>query len=313
MKVVCGFCNATVSSKYILKTHLESNKTCLALRNLELQSNFNCKACNLMFKNSIKLSSHHETCIPFKILKMSDEIKTEFEKEKIELINAFKNEKQSIIDLYEKEKNDQIQNVNELQNTIKQNERIIKELQIQNDKLFESIKQAIEKPTIVTNHIKNNFSEKYFLDSLSADDIKRKCQSYLTEDVFMKGQRGIAQMCTEHIIKTRDNKALIICTDTSRKKFKYVDENGNMKEDYEARTFTDKVSKPIKDMSKILYENILSDVNYEKDNVDEEDYSRKSFLHGKKMKAIDCFAQISCFDHPDLNTEYKNELAILNK
>jgi len=273
------------------------------------------------------------------MLKMSVEIKSEFEKEKLELIKSFKDEKQSMIDSYEKEKLEliksfkdekqsiiesyekekiiQIQTINELQNTIKQNERTIKDLQIQNDKLFDSIKQlasqAIEKPTVVTNNIKNNFSEKYFLDSLCADDIKRKCQSYLTEEVFMKGQRGIAQMCTEHIIKTNDNKALMICTDTSRKKFKYIDGNGNMKEDYEARTFTDKVSKPIKDMSKILYENILSDVNHEKDIVDEEDYSRKSFLNGKKMKAIDCFAQISCFDHPDLNTDYKNELAILNK
>ena len=145
------------------------------------------------------------------------------------------------------------------------------------------------------------------------DDVKRKCQNYLTEEIFLQGQRGIAKLCTDHIIKTKDNKALMICTDASRKKFKYMDEQGNLKEDHEARAFTEKVSKPIKDVSKIVYENILSDVKYEKENVEETDYSRKAVLNDKELSAIDCFVKITCFDHPDHNNDYKNELAILNK
>ena len=31
------------------------------------------------------------------------------------------------------------------------------------------------------------------------------------------------------------------------------------------------------------------------------------------MKAIDCFMNITNFDDPKYNTEFKNELAILNK
>jgi len=200
-------------------------------------------------------------------------------------------------------------------------EKTIRDLQTQNDKLIDSLRQlasqAIDKPSTTTNvtnnTVKNHFSEKYFLDTISLDDVKRKCQNYLTEEVFLQGQRGIAKLCTDHIIKTRDNKALMICTDVSRKKFKYMDDQGNLKEDHEARAFTEKVSKPIKDVSKIVYENILSDVKYEKENVDETDYSRKAVLNDKEMSAIDCFVKITCFDYPDHNNDYKNELAILNK
>ena len=58
----------------------------------------------------------------------------------------------------------------------------------------------------------------------------------------MDGQRGIARLCTEQIINTKDKKKLLVATDQSRNKFRYMDEKGNMKDDIEARTFIEKVS-----------------------------------------------------------------------
>ena len=322
MSVACEVCNAIVSSKYILKTHMATNKACLSLRNLELQSRFKCRGCDTYFKDNQKLVIHKDGCKAYQSLILTEELSEKYEKEKTELLEKCEKEKAELVSNYEHTQT-------EHKNTIKQHERtimdmkfttdkIIRDLQAQNDKLIDSLRQlasqAIEKPstTNVTNHntIRNHFSEKYFLDAITPEDVKKKCQNYLTEEVFFQGQRGIAQLCTDHIIRTKDQKALMICTDASRKKFKYMDEQGNLKEDHEARAFTEKVSKPIKDVSKILYENILSDVKYEKENVDDEDYSRKSVLSNKEMKAIDCFVQITYFDHPDHNTEYKNELAI---
>ena len=203
-------------------------------------------------------------------------------------------------------------------------EKIIKDIQSQNDKLLENLQklasQAIDRPTTATtttnvtnNTIKNNFSSTYFLETIKPEDVKMKCQNYLTEQVFLEGQRGIAQLCTDHVIKTKDKKILMICTDVSRKKFKYIDEEGNIKEDYDARTFTNKISKPIKDASRIVYDSILFDVKSEKEMLEEDDYSRKAYLNSKELKTIDCFVQISHFDDPDNNQEFKNELAILNK
>jgi len=333
MSVACEVCNAIVSSKYILKTHMATNKACLSLRNLELQSRFKCRGCDSYFKDNQKLVIHKDGCKSYQALILTEELSEKYEKEKTELLEKCEKEKIELLEKCEKEKAELVSNYEHTQtehkNTIKQHERtimdmkfttdkIIRDLQSQNDKLIDSLRQlasqAIEKPstTNVTNHntIRNHFSEKYFLDAITPEDVKKKCQNYLTEEVFFQGQRGIAQLCTDHIIRTKDQKALMICTDASRKKFKYMDEQGNLKEDHEARVFTEKVSKPIKDVSKILYENILSDVKYEKENVDDEDYSRKSVLSNKEMKAIDCFVQITYFDHPDHNTEYKNELAI---
>ena len=272
----CEFCFISLKSKYNLKYHLLNSKKCLKLRG-EIEQEITC-ICKLSF--SIKnFEKHQHVCKQY----IENTIRQECNLKIMEMKSNY--------------------------------EKTIKDLQIQNEKLIDSLQklasQAIDKPT-VTN-IKNSFSDKYFLESISYEDVKRKCQNYLTEEVFLEGQKGIAKLCTDHIIKTKDKKALMVCTDTSRKKFKYIDENGNMKEDFEARTFSEKVSKPIKDVSKILYENILSDVKSEKQNLEDTNYSRKAFLNDKELKTIDCFVKINCFDSNQHNSDFKTELAILNK
>ena len=171
--------------------------------------------------------------------------------------------------------------------------------------------KAIEKPTTTNNttinQIRNCFSDKYFIEDLNTADIKRKCQSVLTEQVLLDGQRGIARMCTEYIINTKDRKKLLIATDPSRNKFRYMDKNGNMKDDIEARTFIEKVSKPIKEVAGIVFDNVLSDT------IEEDDYSRKAYLHDKELQANNSLVYIKCFDDPKHNSEFTNELAILNK
>jgi hypothetical protein len=328
--ITCEFCKSIVSSKYILKTHLATNKTCLGLRNLELKTEFMCKACNLFTLDNQKLATHHEICKPYQRLIIKEETTEKYQQELKDLENKYQKEMTEMEHQYENKillLENKLEHVNQSKTTkeidMKYNyEKIIKDLQSQNDKLLETLQklasQAIDKPTTnttnnVTNNIKNNFSDTYFLDTIKAEDVKMKCQNYLTEQVFLEGQRGIAQLCTDHVIKTKDKKALMLCTDVSRKKFKYIDEQGNIKEDYEARTFVQKVSKPIKDASRIVYDSILFDVKSEKETLEDDDYSRKAYLNSKELKTIDCYVQITHFDDPDNNQEFKNELAILNK
>ena len=126
--------------------------------------------------------------------------------------------------------------------------------------------KAVDKPTTTNttiNNIRNSFSDKYFVEDIKEEDIKRKCQSYLTEQVLLDGQRGIAKMCTEHIINTKDKKKLLISTDPSRNKFRYMDKNGNMKDDIDARTFIEKISKPIKEVADIVFDCVISDIKDE--------------------------------------------------
>jgi hypothetical protein len=176
--------------------------------------------------------------------------------------------------------------------------------------------KAVDKPTTTNttiNNIRNSFSDKYFVEDIKEEDIKRKCQSYLTEQVLLDGQRGIAKMCTEYIINTKDKKKLLISTDPSRNKFRYMDKHGNMKDDIDARTFIEKISKPIKEAADIVFDCVISDIKDEQDNIEEDNYSRKAFLHDKEMQANHSLVYIKCFDDPKHNSEFTNELAVLNK
>jgi uncharacterized C2H2 Zn-finger protein len=332
-KISCEYCNTILKNKYNLKAHLNNNKTCLNIRSIPFDNKFICNGCDSIFTLKTNFTKHINKCKSYnKVIKEQKEQKEQKENISIELKILYEKEINNIKQTYEKNIIDlQLQNEkqnNEIKQIHKKNifelkqdhERTIKELQLQNEKLLTAFEKlathAVDRPTTINNNnnnIRNNFSDKYFVDTLKNEDIKHVCINYLTEQVFFEGQKGIAQLCTDHIIKTKDNKALLICTDTSRKKFKYLDENRNLNEDHEARIFTEKVSKPIKDASKVLYENILSDVNYERENLEEDEVGKKEKLHYKTMKAIDCMMNITNFDDPKYNTEFKNELAVLNK
>lgn len=194
------------------------------------------------------------------------------------------------------------------------NEKTIKDLFSSIEKLAS---KAIDKTqtNITTNNsnVGNVYSDKYTLDSIQEDFVERKFQNHLTEEIFMEGQRGIARICSEQIVHTPDEKILMRCTDASRRKFKHMDKYGNFKEDYDARAFIEKVFPPIKKATDLVYNTIMGDIQYEKKNIDEDDYRRKSELQDKSLKVIDCYAKIICIDNHNLNSEFKNELAILTK
>ena len=315
----CEYCNLILKSKYILKAHLLNNKACLKLRGLEMNSKFTCKDCNLSFMSNINLNVHLEICKKKELSKHNEEQNALIKEQDIKLKEQdikLKEQKKIIKDQELKLKDQDIQHKKEILEMKDYNDKTIKNLQAQLDKMFLTIEKLIDKPTGTTittnNNIRNNYSDKYFLEKLTSEDLNKKCQNYLTEQVFFGGQKGIAQMCSDHIIKTKDNKVLLTCSDVSRKKFKYMDENGNIKEDYEARAFTEKVFEPIKKASQDVYENILLDIKDEQER-EQIDYNRKSVLNDKTMKAIDCFAQIVNIDNPSCNSDFKNELAILNK
>jgi len=258
-----------------------------------------------MFSTNLNLTTHIDTCKKYIILKVREECKEEYKSEYYTQINKLKEQL--------KEKN------NELENLKKISDKALFDAHNQIDKLQKILEniaiKAVDKPTTNTtiNNIRNSFSDKYFVDDIKESDIKRKCQSFLTEEILMEGQRGIARLCTEHIINTNDNKKILISTDPSRQKFRYMDKNGNMKDDIEARTFIEKVSKPIKEIAGIVFDNVLSDIKDEQETIEENDYGRKAHLHDKEMQANHSLVYINCFDDPKHNSEFTSELAILNK
>ena len=348
----CEYCKISFSTKYNLTAHLKKSKTCLKLRGLGLESNFICVECNSVFANKINLSVHTTTCKKYILKKTEEEHETTIKKIKEEhetIIKKIRKEFEESEQTKEKEllnlldekdrnfKNIQIEHKNSTesydmviiqlkeshQREIETNENIIKDLQSQNEKLMLTIEklasQAIDKTqtNITTHHTNNNsrniYSDKYLLGNISEEFVQRKCQNYLTPQLFMEGQKGIAKLCTTHITQTPDKKVLLKCTDASRKKFKYIDEHGNIIEDYDARAFIEKVFQPIKKVTDIIYNTMVGDIEEEQENTEEDDYDRKSQLHDKLFKIMDCYARIINIDNPNQNSEFRTELAILNK
>ena len=78
---ICEICKTSVSTKYVLKNHMETNKTCLAMRNLELKTKFSCNGCSTCFLDVNKLNSHQECCKLYQKDVLSKEMYIEIKKE----------------------------------------------------------------------------------------------------------------------------------------------------------------------------------------------------------------------------------------
>ena len=336
----CEHCHVILRSKYILKSHLLNSKTCLKLRGLAIETKFICSGCDIMFMNNANLTTHTEACKKYILLKVNNEHKEEiekiekerekerenYEKDLLIMIENNKKEREKEIqkerDYYEKEYETQQyklkQEVNKLEQEVKDKDKALADAHLQIDKLQKMLgdiaSKAVDKPTTtVNNQIRNCFSTTQFLEDIKPADVKRKCQTNLTEQILMDGQRGIARLCTEQFINTSDKKKLLISTDHSRAKFRYMDKNGNMKDDIEARTFIEKVSKPIKEVADIVFDNVLSCIKDEKEMLEEDDYGRKAELNNKELQANTSMMYIKCFDDPNNNSDFTNELSILNQ
>ena len=345
-QIKCEFCNSTLSSKYILKTHLQTNKSCLELRHKELKTNFLCNGCNIYTLDKNKLKNHQEKCKLYQNSlikeKYENELKEKEQKLKEQKLKENKEQlkelqeqyeqklkeqklqyeeqlkqlqeqyEQKLQEQYEKKQNEYKQQIKEIQ--IKYEEKIEEKTQQLIEKMERLVEKAIDKPTISNTTIKNYFSNTQYIEDINQIDLKKKLYSSLTEYHYMHGQKGIAIVCTEEIIKkTKDKKPIMICTDINRRNYKHTDKNGNIKTDHQARNFIEKVSKPIKEVSKEIYESIISNIETEKDQLGDEDFDEKDKIRTREFNVMNKLIEINNFDDPKYNSEFMSELAILNK
>ena len=331
---ICGFCSTRFKNQYNLKAHENGSKKCLFNRGLKLETKNQCIGCNIVFFTKHKLTLHEDVCRDFlqhqhakEILekdKIFSDFKEEQEKRYIELVQE---SDQKLADLTHKNEQKLVEftqtNEKFLALLKEEHARQIADLKQQNDKLQENIqnlaREAINRPTTssttnnTVNNIRNNLSTQYTLDEIKAEELMELFRENLTEKVFMSGQKGLAKLCTDKLINTKDAKKLICCTDVTRKKFKYMDKKGNVIEDIEAREFVNKVTKPIKEAGRHVYDTMMSTISDERDHVREDDYGKKDRLVTQSFQVMDRYKDIINIDDTKYNTEFTNELAILNK
>ena len=289
----CTKCHKSFKTKYTLKTH---SKKCN--EQIKQQTIFSCDGCKNSFDRKFNLNRHQTRCLEYKKI----EEKITIEKNHIE---ENKELKQRIID-YEKHIDIEKSKIQEKDKQIEMLRNIIES----------TLKESINKPTFTNNtNTHNSFrdclSKDNTLDQLSDKQIIERFKLNMTEQIFFGGQRQIARLCYDAIIKLKDGKLIVCCTDISRGKFKMYDLHGNIKEDIEARYFTDKVSKYIKVAAKDIYDCVVESIEDEQSMLTEIDSYKKQNLMDKYKRTCDAYIEIINVDDPDRNIDFRNELASL--
>jgi hypothetical protein len=314
----CEYCDSVVVNKTVLKTHLKTNKKCLAKRGLSLETNFKCEGCSSIFITSYHLTCHQEICKEYIVIKIEQNYKKEIENIKAEFYKNYKKEVNDILKKKEKEYDTLKISFDFLQTQYNQ---LLEEYKIKTNKYEATLErfatEAINKPTTTNNTVNNNIlrdhlSMKYTIDSLTDNQIEQRIRSCMTEKIFWEGQKGIAKMCIESIVKTPDNKMMLCCTDTSRGKFKLFDIKGNLKEDIDARLFTDRVGKFIKIVGCEIKDTIQENIDNKSSMLEEKNGPEKDDLLKKMEQLGYSLFDIYNIDDHERNKVFRNELAMLS-
>ena len=210
----CSTCHNKFHTKSSLLHHEKTAKYCLKLRG-ENASLYKCVGCKREFTRKYTYDRHKRGCVP---------------------INEISNYKQTIIELKTEVKH-QTRTIINLRNQISS-------LQ---DKLVSIAEKASTKPTTINNRINNRINKQVNqLLPLTQEYIESQVP-HLTIDHIKRGAQGYADFALEYALKDR-----IMCTDFSRRRGKYKDENGNVIDDPEMKKVSKKFFQAIHDHNTTL-------------------------------------------------------------
>jgi hypothetical protein len=233
MDFKCQFCSKIFSSNSNLKAHIKNAKYCIKIRGSVIK-NYVCSFCNKELSAKHSLDSHLAIC----------NIKKDVE------IDNLKNEINNL--------KDQVKEKNILEISNNDLKKQIKELQEQIERLATV---AINRPTHINQNNQNRINN--IINNLNpiTDDHLREQSKYLTLDHIKNGVNGYVQYALEYPLKDR-----VICTDFSRRKIKYKDEEGKLIDDPEMVKLSQKLFQAIEEKNAILVSEYTKEL-YDKYNI----------------------------------------------
>ena len=252
----CEYCNQILKTPSSLKQHQLTAKYCLSKQNKEPIKEYYCNACNTGFTLKYSLQKHLQICksnTP-EIHQISQEL--DVIKKELELSIIREKEKDKIITDRDFLIADQKNIIKELQTEYKKHiEMQNKDLQ---DRMQSMAEKAIDKPSTVNQNTINQIINN--LLPITTEHLNNQAQ-YLTIDHVKNGAVGYAKYALEHPLKDR-----LVCTDTSRKKGKYKDSDGNIVSDPEMSSITKKLFLAIKDRNSELITEFANDLKAKLDS-----------------------------------------------
>jgi len=226
----CQYCFTTFKTMSNLNYHMKNAKYCINNRpeKHEQNTSFQCKKCNKILTSKQRKETHENKC---KSTIVEDEKKLEFR-----LLQQRLEDKNKYIERLESE-------VKNLQNQL---ERI-------------AIEAIIKPDTVINNHLTNNQNRinqvVNNLIPITDDHLKEQTQ-FLTLDHIKNGVNGYVQYALEYPLKNR-----IACTDYSRRKIKYKDENGEVIDDPEMAKLCQKLFQAINQRNSILIDEYIKELS----------------------------------------------------
>jgi hypothetical protein len=262
----CEYCQKILSTLSTLKHHQKTVKYCLAKQNKEPVKEYTCSFCGVGFAVKSTLNSHLRICksntpIIHEQLQLLDSKSKDLDNsnKKILECNRIIDEQKIIIKELHLEYNKQIE---EQKKVIKElHADYKKQIDMQNkdfhDRMQSMAEKAIDKPSTVT---KNNTTQ--IINNLlpiTNEHLNEQVQ-FLTKEHVTNGAVGYAKYALEFPLKDR-----LICTDSSRKKGKYKDSDGNIVSDPEMTSITRKLFLAIKDRNATLIDEHALDLKVKLD------------------------------------------------
>jgi hypothetical protein len=252
----CQYCNQILKTTSSLKQHQLTAKYCLSKQNKEPIKEYYCNACNTGFTLKYSLQKHLQICksnTP-EIHQISQEL--DVVKKELELSLIREKEKDKIISDRDFLIADQKTVIKELRTEYKRHmEMQNKDLQ---DRMQSMAEKAIDKPSTLNQNTINQVINN--LLPITTEHLNNQVQ-YLTIDHVKNGAVGYAKYALEHPLKDR-----LVCTDTSRKKGKYKDSDGNIVSDPEMSSITKKLFLAIKERNTELISEYVNDLKEKLDS-----------------------------------------------
>ena len=213
-------------------------------------NNYNCEYCDNVFK-TIKILNHHQKTAKFCLIKQKKQIicdycncesfsQNDLENHQNHCINFMKFKNQELEEII-KELKDENKDISYYQNKIEFCEKQLNEKDSQIKHLQEQIvsisKTAVSTKPTTTNNINNKILNMSILN-LDSENVKNIINDKYNLDVISEGQKGVAKFATNYLLKDIEGNLNYVCTDSSRKMFKYKNNFGELEKDINAQKLT---------------------------------------------------------------------------
>lgn len=198
--------------------------------------------------------------------------------------------------------------IEHLQDKLSKSEDTITELAKRPTTIDNSVHHQTQNNQTNHNHITNILCDRATSEALLDPARIHAIAWKEMEPYFWQGQSGAANFVSEHLIKTEDNKMVIVCTDYERKRFKCMSQDNKVVEDIQAVEFTKQIAAPIKTACNELHGKIVAELEQQQKSSQVGSFE-KFHTEKKREQADQMMLEINCIDDERNNNVFKRELS----